>query len=160
MKNKNIVIGLLTTLIIGWFMKSAIADDKDVLGYWLTEKKGAVIELYKCAEDTELCGRIAWLKKPYGKDGKLKTDTGNPDPSLRNRPRCGIAVVTGLKPTAKQVWKGGRVYDPKSGNRYSARIRLKDKNRLNVRVYLGIPIIGITENWSRPEDIDVACVTS
>lgn len=130
-----------------------------VLGPWLTEKKGAVIEIYECGthQDRELCGRIAWLRKPYTDEGELKRDPENPDPSLRDRPLCGIEVVTGLKRNDEDTWTFGRVYNPKDGNQYRAYLDAKGDGTVRIRGYIGIPLFGKSETWTRPEGIDIGC---
>lgn len=130
----------------------------DIFGPWLTEKEGAVIDIYECGEEErELCGRIAWLKKPYTDEGKLKRDPENPDLSLRDRPLCGIEVVSGLERIDKDTWGFGRVYNPKDGNRYSAYLNANDDGTVHIRGYIGIPLIGKSETWTRPEGIDIGC---
>jgi uncharacterized protein (DUF2147 family) len=130
----------------------------DLLGPWMTEKKGAVIDIYECGEgERALCGRIAWLKKPYTDEGELKRDPENPDSSLRDRPLCGIEVLTGLKRMDKDTWAFGDVYNPKDGNEYSAYLDAREDGTLHIRGYLGIPLIGKSETWSRPQGIDIAC---
>lgn len=131
---------------------------EDVLGPWLTEKKGAVIDIHECGDgENELCGRIAWLKKPYSDDGELKRDAENPDPSLRGRPLCGIKVFNGLKRNDRNTWTFGDVYNPKDGNSYSAYLDANDDGTVNIRVYIGIPLIGKSETWTRPSGIDIGC---
>jgi len=135
---------------------------EEVLGDWLTGKQGAVIELYECAgsesERPAICGRIVWLKKPYTGEGELKRDPENPDKSLRQRPMCGLEVVTGLRRSDENTWTGGRVYNPKDGNSYSAYLDVKGNGRLHIRGYLGIPLIGKSETWTRPgADIEIGC---
>lgn len=137
------------------------AAPEDVLGPWLTEKEGAVIELYQCDKadkEREICGRIAWLEDPYTDDGKLKRDLENPVASLRDRPRCGLEVVTGLTRSDKDTWTDGRVYNPKDGQEYSAYLDVKEDERIRIRVFLGIPLIGKSEIWTRPgDDINIGC---
>lgn len=135
------------------------APVSDVLGSWLTEKEGAVIEIYECGEDQdrELCGRVAWLRDPYTDDGELKRDPENPDPSLRDRPLCGMEVFTGLKRSDGDTWSFGRVYNPRDGNEYRVYIDARGDGTLNIRGYIGIPLIGKSEKWTRPEDIDIGC---
>lgn len=130
-----------------------------ILGPWLTEKKGAVIEIYQCGStsERELCGRIAWLREPYTDDGELKRDPENPDASLRDRPLCGITVFTGLKRKDKDTWAFGRVYNPKDGNEYRAYLEAEDDGTVHIRGYIGIPLIGKSEDWTRPEVIDIGC---
>lgn len=130
-----------------------------VLGPWLTEKKGAVIEIYECGEagDRELCGRIAWLRKPYADDGTLKRDPENPDAALRDRPLCGIEVLTGLKRNDEDTWTFGRVYNPRDGKHYRAYLDAKSDGTVRIRGYVGIPLFGKSETWTRPEGIDIGC---
>jgi len=145
--------------------RAVIAQDDtvpgQVLGPWLTGEQGAVIELYRCGDSgaEELCGRIVWLEEPYTDDGRLKRDTQNPAPSLRDRPRCGLEVVTGLaRKDDGDTWTGGRVYNPQDGKRYKARLKAGDGEQLTIRVYLGIPLIGKSETWTRPgQDIELGC---
>lgn len=134
-------------------------DVESILGPWLTEKEGAVIDMYKCGADgePELCGRIVWLRKPYNDDGKLKRDPENPEASLRDRPLCGIEVVTGLKRTDRNTWAFGRVYNPKDGKHYRAYLDAGDDGTVSIRGYLGIPLFGKSETWTRPEGIDIGC---
>ncbi|MGA8260352.1 MAG: DUF2147 domain-containing protein [Arenicellales bacterium] len=129
-----------------------------VLGPWLTGKKGAVIDIYRCGDkDKELCGRIAWLRKPYHSDGKLKRDPDNPEESLRHRSLCGIEVFTGLRRTDAHTWGHGRVYNPEDGRRYRAYVRADDDGTLHIRGYIGIPLFGRSETWTRPDGIDIHC---
>jgi len=156
---------LLGSVILSNTMLAGAADRAsidEVVGPWLTEKEGAVIELYDCGDgsETEICGRIVWLREPYTDDGELKKDPDNPDPSLRDRPMCGIQVVTGLKRADKNTWTHGRVYNPKDGRSYSAYLDVKEQGHLHVRVYVGIPLIGRSETWSRPQGIDIGCPES
>jgi uncharacterized protein (DUF2147 family) len=140
---------------------SRISVDQ-VTGPWLTEKKGAVIEIYECgpAQDRELCGRIVWLKKPYTDDGELKRDPENPDPALRDRPLCGIEVFTGLKRNDKDTWTFGHVYNPKDGKHYRAYLNAYEDGTVRIRGYIGIPLIGKSETWTRPDGIDIGCPDS
>ncbi|MDZ7839956.1 MAG: DUF2147 domain-containing protein [Gammaproteobacteria bacterium] len=133
-----------------------------ILGPWLTGKKGAVIDVYECGEhgEPELCGRIAWLRKPYNDEGKLKRDPENPEASLRDRPLCGIEVFTGLKRTDRNTWAFGHVYNPKDGKHYRAYLDAGDDGTVSIRGYIGIPLFGKSETWTRPEDIDIGCPES
>jgi len=136
---------------------------EDVLGPWLTGKKGAVIELYRCGNGGEgrICGRIVWLREPYTDDGKLKRDPENPVASLRDRPMCGLKVVSGLTRSDDNTWSGGRVYNPKDGREYRAYLEIKEKGKIRIRAYLGLPLIGKSETWTRPGDhIDIGCPDS
>lgn len=127
-----------------------------ILGPWLSEKEKLIVEFYPCGD--ELCGRIAWMAKPY-KNGELRRDEKNPDPALRDRPYCGIEVIRGLEPEGDGVWEGGHVYDPKRGDTYSLEVKQAGEDRLKLRAYIGLKIFGKTETWTRPApDHVITCV--
>ena len=46
-------------------------------------------------------------------------------------------------------WTGGHIYNPSDGKEYKAYMKLRDKNTLNVRGYVGISLLGKTDTWSR-----------
>ncbi len=139
------------------FAAASEPDPSGVLGFWMDEPKKIAVEIYPCEE--RLCARIVWLAKPYWKSGKFKRDKWNPDPALRDRGWCGIEVITGLKPKRDDFWKNGRFYYPKRGRSYDVDIKLKEGDRLELRAYLGIRLLGKSEIWYRPEpDRTLACV--
>jgi uncharacterized protein (DUF2147 family) len=47
-----------------------------------------------------------------------------------------------------KVWEDGTIYDPKNGKTYSCNITLVD-DKLNVRGYVGISMIGRTAIWTK-----------
>ena len=49
----------------------------------------------------------------------------------------------------KTVWKGGTVYDPKSGKTYSGKMTLVSPNKLDMRGFVGISLFGRTTTWTR-----------
>lgn len=126
-------------------------DASPLEGRWLTGKKGVVIALAPCGD--AICGRIDWLKKPRYRGGELKIDRENPDPSLRDRPWCGIDVISRLRESKPGRWKGGKIYNPKDGSTYDLEIKKKG-DILRVRAYLGVRFLGKSETWVRaPDDL-------
>ena len=131
------------------FASASEPDPSAMLGYWLSDLKKVVVEIYPCED--ELCGRIVWLAKPYHRSGEFKRDDRNPDPALRDRGWCGIEVITGLKPKRDDFWRKGRFYYPKKGTTYDVDIELDGDDRLELRAYLGIRLLGTSKIWTRPE---------
>jgi uncharacterized protein (DUF2147 family) len=113
------------------------------------EGGAAQVEISDCGG--ELCGQVVWLRSPFDENGCELRDRYNPDPSLRHRSVIGLDIVRGLTPSsgADAVWKGGTIYDPGSGNTYRASLSVVGKNRLELRGYIGIPLIGRTTSWFR-----------
>ena len=46
-------------------------------------------------------------------------------------------------------WTDGKIYDPESGKTYSAYMKLENKDKINLRGYIGISLFGRTSEWTR-----------
>ena len=60
----------------------------------------------------------------------------------------GIGFVWGLKDEGNGVWGGGSILDPHTGKVYKAKMTLKG-NKLYVRGYVGVSLLGRTQTWVR-----------
>lgn len=139
----------ITLLIaIAAFAAPALAGAPSPHGLWMTEKKGVVVDLYDCGD--RLCGRTVWMKRMHHRNGEPRLDRKNPDPALRERHWCGIEAITGLRRAGETKWEGGEVYDPKTGETFGFELKL-DGERAKVRGYLGIPLLGKSETWTRAD---------
>ncbi|MDA8051762.1 MAG: DUF2147 domain-containing protein [Rhodospirillales bacterium] len=69
-------------------------------GVWLMERRVAV-QIFDCAG--LLCGRILWLRFPRDPEGPLVRDKDNPDPALRQRPLCGLAIIWTCTPAVRNA---------------------------------------------------------
>lgn len=118
-------------------------------GRWLTEDGAGVIEIYPCGE--ELCGRIVWLAESLDSDGKPLTDKQNPNDALKTRPICGLDMLGGFKPAGANEWNDGWIYSPENGKTYSAQMTLESATVLKLRGYVGIPLFGETQTWTRAD---------
>jgi len=130
------------------------AGSEDILGVWNTEGKEAEIMIYKCG--VTYCGKIVWSKDPnYPADSKAGTpgtpilDHNNPDLKLRESPLIGLQILSGFIFSGDNLWTGGKIYNPDNGKTYSGKMTLVSPNQLNVRGFIGIPLIGGTTTWTR-----------
>ncbi len=79
-------------------------------------------------------GKIFWLKNPNNPDGTPKYDVKNPDKSKRGVRSDQVVVVEGVKYNAeKNVWDGGRVYNPTKGKTYKVEVSFEDARTLRVK---------------------------
>jgi uncharacterized protein (DUF2147 family) len=131
-----------------------VQSPDSVVGKWWNEEKDAHIEIYAC--DGKLCGKIIWLKEPNfpdndpkGMGGKPKTDRENPDASKRERPILGMNIVWGFAPSGENLWEGGFIYNPRDGKTYKCKLTLENPDRLKVRGFIGVSLIGKTNIWTR-----------
>lgn len=124
------------------------AGPDDVLGSWKTDGGDSRLELFRCGE--KVCGKIIWLKEPNyidskdGPVGKTKVDRKNPVPALRKRPILGLQVMKGLTAKDGNRWGNGTCYDPETGKSYKCKMHLVSPDRLELRGYIGISLIGRT----------------
>jgi uncharacterized protein (DUF2147 family) len=118
-------------------------------GLWYAEGGAAQVEITDC--DGELCGRVVWLRSPFDENGCELRDRYNPDASQRHRAVVGLRILRGLQraPGSRLDWTGGTIYDPGSGNTYRASLRVVGENRLELRGFIGIPLLGRTATWFR-----------
>lgn len=147
-------IGAAFFIFLGLTAACYAAGGDDILGVWNNEEKDAGIEMFKCGD--KYCGKIVWIKEPnYPADSKEGTpdtprlDNHNPDPAQRTRPIFGLQIVKDFVFAGDSLWKGGTVYDPKSGKTYSGRMKLVSPNQLKLRGYIGISLLGRTTTWTR-----------
>lgn len=80
----------------------------------------------------------------------MDRDINNPDPEKRNRTILGITLLKGLayKPEENQ-WEGGKIYDPNKGKTYKCYAELVSPDKLKIRGYVGISMMGRSTYWKR-----------
>jgi uncharacterized protein (DUF2147 family) len=121
------------------------AETASPIGLWKNED--ATFEIFE--NDGKLSGRIVALKEPKTPEGKEKTDIHNPNRSKRDRPIIGLVFMSGFNHKSDTRWENGTVYDPKSGNTYSGSLELEGPDRIKLRGFIGISLIGRTAVWTR-----------
>jgi uncharacterized protein (DUF2147 family) len=138
----------LLALWLGTACTSAQAQTLSPLGIWTNAEKKATFEIYKCGD--KLCGKIVSLAVPNDPaTGKPKTDTPNPDPKLRSRPRLGMVFMQDFSYDDDNKWDNGKIYDPESGKTYSCYMKMESANSMEVKGYIGFSLIGKSQTWTR-----------
>lgn len=133
----------------------SVQSDDPAMGLWLTENKRAIVEIAPCPEG--VCGRTVWIAEPNDADGHPKLDVNNPDAGLRNKALCGVALIGGFGQKGRGDWDGGWIYNPKDGERYSAQLTAVSVDELKVRGFVGLPLFGKSQIWSRVTDDRGGC---
>ena len=156
MKVGNMKISLITILMsmILTAVSAYAASGDDILGIWYNQEKDARIQIFKCGE--KCCGKVVWLKEPNypagskeGTPGQPKVDHNNPDPALRTRTITGLQIMNDFVFAGDGLWKGGKLYDPETGKTYRGKMTLISADQLNLKGYIGIPLFGRTDTWTR-----------
>lgn len=118
------------------------APPGDVAGVWWSPRKDARIELYRSGQ--KMMGRVVWAV-PEKRD---RLDVKNPDRALRGRRIVGSTIFSDFV-FADGKWIDGRIYDPDSGRTWSCTMQLVDPDTLSVHGYIGIPLLGRSERFTR-----------
>jgi uncharacterized protein (DUF2147 family) len=139
---------LLLVLAATSLTRSQDKERDGILGQWITAGGESRVEIYS-TDSVTYSGKIVWLRDPL-KNGVPVTDDKNPEDSLKSRPVLGLLILRGFTYAGDRTWGGGKIYDPKSGNDYSAKMTLVDDRNLDLRGYVMIPLFGRTEKWTRP----------
>ena len=125
---------------------TVFAQTGDIQGVWLNSDKDAKVQIYKAGETYS--GKIIWIRDMYEADGKtLKKDSKNPNDNLKTRTILNLNILGGFNYVGDE-WKGGQLYDPKTGKTYKSTMKLRGA-MLEIRGYVGSPIFGKTTVWTR-----------
>lgn len=100
-------------------------------------------------DNGELGGRVERLFQYKGED---------PNPvcakcegARKDQPIVGMKILTGMEKDGQQ-YTGGRLLDPTDGKVYDSKMSLSgDGDKLEVRRYIGVPMLGRTQTWERVE---------
>jgi uncharacterized protein (DUF2147 family) len=120
----------------------ADAAAQAILGNWLTQKRDGIVRISRSA-DGHYQGRIV------GGDAPERLDSHNPDPARRSQRLLGLTILRDMHYDGHGRWSGGTIYDPDSGHTYKCRLELRDPDRLRVRGFLGVALLGRSQTWTR-----------
>ena len=139
------IIATLILFVLSRLGTIGLSENVSPLGLW--ENEDATFQIFE--SNGKLSARIVALKVPKTPEGKEKTDIYNPDPAKRSTPIIGLVFMSEFARKSDTRWDGGTIYDPKSGNTYSCFMELETPEKMKVRGFVGVSLIGRTEYWSR-----------
>ncbi|MCG2792997.1 MAG: DUF2147 domain-containing protein [Weeksellaceae bacterium] len=106
-----------------------------------TGKAKSIVEIWK-KSDGKYYGKInQLLDKPENANCVACKD------DRKNKPLIGLEIIRGLKKEGDE-FTGGTITDPKKGKTYKCTIT-RSGDKLNVRGYLGISLLGRDQTWSK-----------
>lgn len=132
----------------------ALAFAQSPAGLWKTiddssKKEKSLVRIVE--QNGVFTGRIEKLLDPDApKDPVCKDCTDD----RKDKPIAGMTIIKGVKPSAddKATFEGGEILDPNNGKIYKVRFKLAPDNaKLDVRGYIGTPMLGRTQVWTRVE---------
>ena len=135
-----LIIAVLSLLTLAAVAAPARAAPPDPTGFWSTGKDQAVVQVYTCGPDT-LCGALVGFPEDSA--------TAPLPQTWDHHSQCRFVFIAGLRPRTR-AWFGS-IIDPQNGHHYSAKIRLMEPDRLRLRGYFLLPMLGATRFWTRYE---------
>lgn len=108
----------------------------------VTGKKRAVVRLM--LDHGVLNGVIEKVYPQPGDTGKCSKCPGE----FKDKPTVGLRIIWGLKEKRPGAWDDGYILDGKTGKIYRVKINVKG-DKLFVRGYVGIAMLGRTQVWER-----------
>ncbi|MFM7847055.1 MAG: DUF2147 domain-containing protein [Rubrivivax sp.] len=96
-----------------------------------------------------LSGRIEKITDPTKQDARCDKCEG----ARKDQRVVGMTILEGVKRHGgADHWDGGSILDPNNGKVYKVRLAPKDGGKaLEVRGYIGAPVLGRTQTWMRVE---------
>lgn len=108
-----------------------------------TGQAKSIVEIFKKSDGKYYAKINQLLQKPANNNCVKCTD------DRKNKPLIGLEIIRGLKKEGKE-FTGGTITDPKTGKTYKCTIT-RDGNKLNVRGYVGLSLIGRTQTWQKAD---------
>jgi uncharacterized protein (DUF2147 family) len=128
---------LLSIAVLLLFVRTAAAAPS-LTGLWLTQDHDGIIRISNC--DGALCAEIAGLILDHPND---------PTPvDHRGVSQCHLPLITDARQIQPNLWKG-HITNPRNGGVYGVELRLDPHDNLALRGFLGVPLLGHTQTWTR-----------
>jgi len=136
---------LFTVLFVA--VAGIFSTQAQVTGRWKTiddETKEAksIVEVFE--KDGKIYGKVVEILNPARKDSKCQNCKGDD----KDKPILGLMIIKGLKKDGAE-YTDGDILDPQKGKLYSCTIKLDGNDKLSVRGYMGISLIGRSQTWYR-----------
>lgn len=122
-----------------------ISDDGKVGGWFFFEKHDGLYD-----------GRLVKMFKQPGDQHHYSDVCEKCEGDEKDAPMLGLTIVKGMKREGNK-YQDGTILDPRDGTVYHAQMEVsQDGQKLAVRGYLGIPLLGQTQVWQRLPDDSMA----
>ena len=133
---------------------TAFAQAATPVGVWKTidDATGKEKSLIRISEaGGVLSGRIEKLLDPATPPNAVCKECTD---ERKDKPIVGMTIIRNVRADGddKGLWGGGEILDPNNGKTYKVRLKPVDGGaKLDVRGYIGAPLLGRTQTWIRAE---------
>jgi uncharacterized protein (DUF2147 family) len=119
---------------------------QNAIGHWQivdsNGKPGGKVETY--LENGKLFGRVTGVRPGRTPSDLCEKCSGE----YKNQLILGMVFMRNFHPNGDD-WVGGTVVDPENGKQYQGKIWSEGNDKLHMRGYVGISLLGRTEVWVR-----------
>ena len=118
---------------------------QNAVGLWQTYDSGkpaGKVETY--LENGKLFGRVTQVRPGRTPQDLCDKCSGE----YKNQLILGMVIMRNFHPEGED-WVGGTVVDPENGKEYKGKIWAEGNDKLHMRGYIGISLLGRTEVWVR-----------
>jgi uncharacterized protein (DUF2147 family) len=140
------------TVALSSFAAFAFAQATPV-GLWKTidDKTGTERALVRVTENAGVFS--AKIEKRIAADAVPNAVCDKCTDDRKDKPMDGLEIVRGVKKSdSENTWDGGTILDSVEGKIYKVRMQTADGGKkLEVRGYVGAPLLGRTQTWIRVE---------
>ncbi|WP_041790015.1 DUF2147 domain-containing protein [Rhodoferax ferrireducens] len=142
----------LVTLSAACMALPASANEASPTGLWknIDDATGKPRGMIRITESNgTLQGKIEKLFPAPNED--LNPTCKKCEGTLKDAPVIGLTILSGMSKEGDQ-YAGGQILDPDNGKTYRSQLRLiEDGKKLEVRGYIGVPLLGRSQTWVRQE---------
>ncbi len=136
-------------LCLYFLLIALTANSQTILGKWRTvddetgEEK-SIVEIYE--KEGKVYGKIIEIFDPSKRDLPCKFCEGED----YNKPILGLDIIKAMEKVDANTYRKGTITDPQDGKNYTCRLKLDNKNTLQVRGY--IAFFYSTQYWIREQE--------
>ena len=137
---KKISLLLVLLFSLGVYSQSVVGKWKTIDDE--TGKAKSIVEIYE--KSGKIYGKVVEiLRAEHKKDVCSKCEGAE-----KNKPILGMIIISGLEKDDAE-YNGGTVLDPENGKKYKCYITLESPDKLKLRGFIGLSIMGRTQYWTR-----------
>ena len=148
------MLRFFTASVLGGAALLAFAQAATPAGTWKTvdDKTKKDKSLVRIVESGGVfTGKVEKILDPDAPKDAVCKDCSD---ARKDQPVLGMTILRGVKQSPKDsaVFEGGDILDPNNGKVYRVRLKVVDSgSKLEVRGYIGTPMLGRTQTWVRAE---------
>lgn len=135
-------------LTLMFIFAGTYAFGQSAVGTWKTiddetGKAKSYVEIYE--KGGKLYGKVTKILTA----GKENSVCDKCTDARKNKPILGMEILSAVEKDGKNSWDDGKILDPNKGKVYDVSLELENADKLKVRGYMGVSLLGRTQYWHR-----------